>query len=118
MGPLHGHTKYDVQAEKRDYVLSPGKALGHFTAYKLAEISVSVLEDGSTNQPLSGVILSLSGGVDYRKNSFTQEDGKLLFSGLGPGQYYLRAMMKEYQFDPPSRMVDVKEGGSINVILK
>lgn len=118
VGPLHGDTKYDIQAEKQGYVLSRGKELGHFTAYKLAEIGVSVIDDQDEQRPLPGVILSLSGGTDYRRNSLTQEDGKMLFSGLGPGQYFLRAMMKEFQFDPPSHMVEVNEGGVVNVVLR
>ena len=32
-----------------------------------------------------------------------------------PGQYFLRPMMKEYKFDPVSRMIDVLEGSTVNV---
>ena len=34
----------------------------------------------------------------------TNGDGSLTFTHLGPGQYYLRPMKKEYQFDPPSQV--------------
>lgn len=62
---------------------------------------------------LQKVLLSLSGGESYRKNSMTDDNGKLTFSSLSPGQYYLRPMMKEYHFDPPSLMINVREGESI-----
>ncbi|GAB6022208.1 nodal modulator [Chamberlinius hualienensis] len=117
VGPLHGHSKYEVQAEKSGYILTKEKDLGHFSAFKLAEIDVTVVEDASP-RPLPGVILSVSGGEDYRQNRLTQEDGKMVFSGLGPGQYFLRAMMKEYQFEPPSKMVEVSEGEGVSVVLK
>ncbi len=36
----------------------------------------------------------------------------------GPGQYFLRPMMKEYKFEPQSQMIDVLEGATINVEVK
>lgn len=35
-----------------------------------------------------------------------------------PGQYYLRPMMKEYQFQPNSQMIDVLEGGTKKISIK
>jgi len=32
-----------------------------------------------------------------------------------PGQYFLRPMMKEYKFEPASRMIDVTEGTAVDV---
>lgn len=64
-----------------------------------------------------GVLLSLSGGQSYRKNSVTGEDGKLNFHSLSPGEYYLRPMMKEYRFDPSSKMIKVVEGATVKVNL-
>lgn len=59
----------------------------------------------------------MSGGQSYRKNSITGEDGKFIFNSLSPGEYYLRPMMKEYRFDPPSKMINVVEGATVNVNL-
>ncbi len=36
----------------------------------------------------------------------------------GPGQYFLRPMMKEYKFEPQSQMIDVLEGATIKVEVK
>lgn len=47
----------------------------------------------------------------------TGEDGKLIFNSLSPGEYYLRPMMKEYRFDPPSKMIKVVEGATVKVML-
>lgn len=40
-----------------------------------------------------------------------------MFNSLSPGEYYLRPMMKEYRFDPPSKMINVVEGATVKVNL-
>ncbi|KOC70780.1 Nodal modulator 2 [Habropoda laboriosa] len=116
IGPLDGKIKYSVTAEKEGFVITGPDADGVFSAHKLAEIIVQV-SDQADNISLQGVLLSLSGGQSYRKNSITGEDGKLIFNSLSPGEYYLRPMMKEYRFDPPSKMIKVVEGATVKVSL-
>ncbi|KAG8188601.1 hypothetical protein JTE90_005956 [Oedothorax gibbosus] len=116
VGPLEDDSDYMVVAETEGYVFTPLDTLGNFAAYKLAEIVVDVKNEDGT--PLPGALLSLSGGSDYRKNSITQTNGRLSFIGLGPGQYFLRSMLKEYRFDPPSKMIDIKEGTQVNVEIR
>ncbi|XP_012258084.2 nodal modulator 3 [Athalia rosae] len=116
VGPLGGKVDYSVTAEKDGYVITGPDASGKFTAHKLAEVIVSV-SDQANNAPLQGVLLSLSGGQSYRKNSVTGEEGQLIFNSLSPGEYYLRPMMKEYRFDPPSKMINVAEGATVKVEL-
>ncbi|UYV83027.1 hypothetical protein LAZ67_22001818 [Cordylochernes scorpioides] len=117
IGPLDGDLHYQVDAIKEGYILTAvPDTTGHFNAFKLAEVAVQVV--GERNEPLGGVLMSLSGGTDYRKNSVTQPDGKLSFHSLSPGQYFLRAVMKEYHFNPPSTMVEVKEGALVPVTIK
>ncbi|XP_054719447.1 BOS complex subunit NOMO3-like [Uloborus diversus] len=116
VGPLENITDYIVTAEVEGYVFSPADKIGHFNAFKLASIVVEVEnEDGA---PLAGVLLSLSGGTDYRKNSVTQKNGRLSFLDLGPGQYFLRPMLKEFSFDPASKMIDIKEGTQEAIKIK
>ncbi|XP_029831947.3 nodal modulator 3 [Ixodes scapularis] len=113
VGPLDSESKYDVQATREGYVLKPLGKLGHFEAFKFSEVNVAVVD--AAGRALSGVLVSLSGGVDYRNNSRTREDGKLHFPNLSPGNYFLRPMMKEYRFTPPSKMVAVGEGATVDV---
>lgn len=116
VGPLEDESDYTVQANADGYVFTPLEKQGEFLAFKLAEIVVEVLnEDGS---PLSGALLSLSGGTDYRKNSVTQTNGRLSFTDLGPGQYFLRPMLKEYSFEPSSKMIDIEEGTQVTIKIK
>lgn len=63
-------------------------------------------------------MLSLSGGEKYRRNSQTGPEGTLSFLSLSPSEYYLRPMMKEYKFDPPSKMIAVGEGATVQVTLR
>ena len=116
VGPLDGKVEYSVLAEKDGFQITGPDAEGVFLAHKLAEIIVQV-SDQADNVSLQGVLLSLSGGQRYRKNSVTGEDGKLMFNSLSPGQYYLRPMMKEYRFDPPSKIINVVEGATVKVNL-
>ncbi|XP_076380819.1 uncharacterized protein LOC117223312 [Megalopta genalis] len=116
VGPLDRKIDYSVTAEKDGYVITGPDSNGDFLAHKLAEIIVQV-SDQADNVSLQGVLLSLSGGQSYRKNSVTGEDGRLVFNSLSPGEYYLRPMMKEYRFDPPSKMIKVMEGATVKVEL-
>lgn len=112
-GPLDNSVQYSVSAEKKGYVMNALKEKGHFEAYKLAEVIVEVKDENGT--PLPGVLISMSGGKSYRQNSLTENDGTIAFLSLTPGDYFLRPMMKEYNFDPPSKMVTVDEGATIMV---
>ncbi|CAD1476709.1 unnamed protein product [Heterotrigona itama] len=116
VGPLDRKVEYSVTAEKEGFVITGPDSNGAFVAHKLAEIIVQV-SDQADNVSLQGVLLSLSGGQSYRKNSITGEEGKLVFNSLSPGEYYLRPMMKEYRFDPPSKMIKIVEGATVRINL-
>lgn len=59
----------------------------------------------------------MSGAESYRKNVITADDGKIRFHSLSPSQYFLRPMMKEYKFDPASKIINVKDGETLFVEL-
>ncbi|KAJ8945589.1 hypothetical protein NQ314_009109 [Rhamnusium bicolor] len=92
--PLDNKKDYKISAQKNSYVLSGPDKDGNFLAHKLAEVIVEVL-DGADNIPLSGVLLSLSGGESYRRNLQSDENGKISFHSLSPSEYFLRPMMKD-----------------------
>ncbi|ESO93836.1 hypothetical protein LOTGIDRAFT_104485 [Lottia gigantea] len=117
VGPLHSNIEYTVSAEKDGYIMTKEKGkLASFRAFKLGEISVKVLDEMGSALP--GVLLSLSGGNQYRNNNLTKTDGSLHFTALSPGQYFLRPMMKEYKFEPVSQMIDVQEGTTEKIVIK
>ncbi|XP_059482709.1 BOS complex subunit NOMO3 [Neocloeon triangulifer] len=104
--------EYEIVAEREGYQMSKIKN-GVFEARKLAEVVVTVT-DSSDGSPLAGVLLSLSGG-DYRKNSQAGADGVLTFYSLWPGEYFLRPKLKEYKFEPQSKIINVAEGATVQV---
>lgn len=115
--PQDASRSYRLSAKKDTYVLVGPNQEGDFIAHKLAEIVVQVF-DGETGVELQGALLSLSGGESYRSNLQTNEDGKITFNGLRPGEYFLKPMMKEYSFEPNSKIIDVHEGERVELILK
>ncbi|KAG7485675.1 nodal modulator 1-like [Solea senegalensis] len=113
VGPLHSDRQYDISASKEGFVLSPVEGTrGDFKAFALAGVTFKIRsEDG---QPLSGVLLSLS-GTQFRSNLLTQDTGLLTFNNLSPGQYYFKPMMKEFRFEPASQMITVEEGQNLSI---
>lgn len=108
---------YELKAEKESYIFSDydtGKNL--FNGHKLCEIIVQVNDEEL--KELSGVVISLSGGENYRKNLATAANGEIKFHSLMPGKYYLRAMMKEYDFKPNSQTIEIKDGETLNIDLR
>ena len=107
---LHRDLEYTVGAERLGYVLSPidGQP-GSFTAKKLASVLVRLVDEQGA--PLPGVLVSLSGGENnYRTNEQTGPNGSLSFLGLSPGEYFVKPVLKEYEFEPRSKLITVKEG--------
>lgn len=115
--PQDDSKSYRLSAKKNSYVLVGPNQDGDFIAHKLAEIVVQVFDD-KTGVELQGALLSLSGGESYRSNLQTNEDGRITFNGLRPGEYFLKPMMKEYSFMPSSKIIDVREGERVELILK
>ncbi|XP_044765442.1 nodal modulator 1 [Coccinella septempunctata] len=113
--PMDTSKNYKIYAKKTSYQLVGPSENGDFTAYKLAQVIVTVLDENQL--PLQGTLLSLSGGLSYRSNLQTDEQGKISFDSLNPSEYYLRPMMKEYSFEPPSKIINVDEGETINITL-
>ncbi|XP_065202501.1 BOS complex subunit NOMO3 [Planococcus citri] len=114
--PLHSDHRYRVIGEKEGYILTGPLENGVFKAHKLADVQVTLVDDD--NKPLQGVLLSLSGGENYRQTSQSNVNGKITFLSLKPSEYYLRPMLKEYKFSPPSKVVKIKEGESVPVTFK
>ncbi|XP_015215763.2 BOS complex subunit NOMO1 [Lepisosteus oculatus] len=115
VGPLHSDLEYDIAASKEGFVLTPVEATqGDFKAFALAGVTFQIVAED--RQPLSGVLLSLSGG-QFRSNLLTQDSGILTFNNLSPGQYYFKPMMKEYRFEPASQMIEVEEGQTLSIVI-
>jgi hypothetical protein len=108
---------YELRAEKESYIFSDYDVSRNlFHGHKLCEIIVQVKDEAA--KELAGVVISLSGGENYRKNLATAVNGEIKFHSLMPGKYYLRAMMKEYDFKPNSQTIEIKDGETLNIDLR
>lgn len=120
---LDGHpildlaTTFKLEAKKRGYIVRPAEAFGDFIAEKLAEISVLVL-DRATGQPLPSVLVAAAGGVGYRQNSQTGSDGRVTLSSLNPGEYFIKPVLKEYRFEPISKLIEIEDGATVELQIK
>jgi hypothetical protein len=103
-GPLYDDEEYTVSAWSEGYHFVQ-ETPGEFRALKLGHITVSITVNGA---PLSGVLLSLS-GTNYRNNNETGTDGTFRFSGLFPGTYFVRPLLKEFNFSPNSKSIELQE---------
>ncbi|XP_068100865.1 BOS complex subunit NOMO1-like [Hyperolius riggenbachi] len=113
VGPLHSNLEYTISAQKEGFVLTASEGtIGDFNAFALAGVTFEIISEDE--QPLAGVLLSLSGGM-FRSNLLTQENGMLTFSNLSPGQYYFKPMMKEFRFEPSSQMIEAQEGEHLKI---
>lgn len=107
---------YELKATKESYIFSDYDAVRNvFNGHKLCEIIVSVKDEEGKELP--GVVISI-GSENYRKNLATATNGEIKFHSLKPGKYYLRAMMKEYDFKPNSQTVEIKDGETLNIDLR
>lgn len=107
---------FQLAAEKKGYIIRPADTFGDFIAEKLAEINVLVVDH--SGQPLPSVLVAAAGGVGYRQNSQTGSDGKITLSSLNPGDYFIKPVLKEYKFEPSSKLVHIDDGATVEIQIK
>lgn len=81
MGPVRNVADFELLAEKEGYKFEKGEKLGVLHAVKLSQLRIALV-DADSAEPLSRVLLSLSGVDSYRSNSLIDESGKINFVGL------------------------------------
>ncbi|KAJ6228491.1 nodal modulator 1-related [Anaeramoeba flamelloides] len=124
VGPLDDHYDYTVTAEKENYRFIKDKNNEFNFGYKkLGSITVKVYEkviDEKTNKekkiPIVGVLLSLSGAGGFRSNQIiSKKSGTFAFNELLPGNFFLRTMLKEYEFETATTKIELKEGADFAI---
>ncbi|KRX19054.1 Nodal modulator 1, partial [Trichinella nelsoni] len=116
VGPLRSLESLQIKAELPGYGLEhiQGK-YGHFTAYKLSQLYIQVVDDNM--DPLQDVLVSVTGGSQYKSNNLTNERGNFTLFGLMPGSYYVQSILKEYSFEPSSQVVHIEEAKKSEVLF-
>jgi hypothetical protein len=115
IGPVFNPDEYDVSFELEGYKFTKtGK--NSVKSIKLSKLTVSYF-DKATKKELSDVLISLSGAENYRENRVVSADGKTTFVGLPAGEYFVRSVLREYQFDPLTSSVKINEGATVEIKL-
>ncbi|GMH37506.1 hypothetical protein BSKO_05379 [Bryopsis sp. KO-2023] len=112
-GPLHDNQKYSVQKmEKTGYEFENKGSSEDLTSFvfrakQLAKVEVQINIPGEDKQ---GVLVVLTGGDRYRSNGKTDKNGVVSFWNLPPSAYYIKPVLKEYEFTPGVKDVTVEDG--------
>ncbi|KAE9551164.1 hypothetical protein FO519_005609 [Halicephalobus sp. NKZ332] len=116
IGPLSKISDYSVEAEKEGYKFTKTTE-NVFQAIKLSELRVSFV-DSETKKALGEVLASISGAENYRSNQIIGESGTHNYIGLRPGEYYIVAVLQEYQFEKSPAKITVREGEVASITLE
>ena len=114
VGPLYDDQEYDIEPFKEDYIFKKDGA-HNFKAQKLSTLTVHVKD--SNGAVLEQVSLQLSAGKGFRLTGTTNQNGEFKFIGLNGGKFYLTAIIKEYEFEQSSTLVELQEGDHTVKIL-
>ncbi|KAK1574965.1 hypothetical protein Q3G72_001403 [Acer saccharum] len=116
-GPLYDDITYSIEASKTGYHLKQ-IGLNSFSCQKLSQVIIRIYSKDDAGEPIPPVLLSLSGDDGYRNNSVSAAGGSFLFDNLFPGNFYLRPLLKEYAFSPPSLAIELGSGESREVVFQ
>jgi hypothetical protein len=118
-GPfIHNEVQFVVRPSRSGYSFQPlEKDPFSFRVLQLAKIQVNV-QEVTSKASVSNVLLTLSGPNAYRQNRMTNSEGELIFEELQPGQYYLKALLKEFSFQPGALHIELAEQESKKLTLR
>lgn len=127
---LNGNYDYNVELIKKGFELSVEKLADQnedlifkVSIIEISHISITIADDsGKPKVDILVYITSLSkGGPNSMKklNSVTDKEGKIHLD-IYKGQYYVKPVLKEYEFFPPQKLVTIEEGqtAEIDIITK
>ncbi|KAI6214901.1 hypothetical protein M3Y94_00322600 [Aphelenchoides besseyi] len=115
IGPVWDPKMFEeVQLELQGYQFTQTNNKNSFKSTKLSKLQISYYDE-VTKKSLPEVLISLSGGDNYRSNSVVNENGHYVFVGLPAGEYFVRSVLREYRFEPTSTPVTIKEGETIEL---
>jgi hypothetical protein len=129
LGLVWGPQDYVVELELEGYKFVQTDVKNKFKAIKLSKLVVSYFDE-ATKKELPEVLISLSGGETYRSNNVVDKSGRITFVGLVGFQsneiyiffqqtdvYFVRSVLREYEFEPSSTKIHIKEGETVELKL-
>ena len=107
VGPLYDDQEYEIEPFKEDFIFKK-EGTNNFKAQKLSTLTVHVKDTNGAS--LEQVSLQLSAGKGFRLSGTTNQNGEYKFVGLNGGKFYLAAILKEYEFEQSSTLIELQEG--------
>ena len=115
IGPLSSEEEYELKAEKEGYKLTKINQ-SDFTAERLSFLKIKTQDNNG--KPLAEVILSLSSSEGgFSLNNRTNSEGVFNFIDLSSGEYYIKPLYKEYEFNEKQKPITIKGGEQIEQVL-
>jgi len=119
LGPLYdSEQNYQVIARKEGYrITKDPDNPNDFLTEQLSYLIITVKD--TKGNPLPDVAFDLSHSArTYRNNSRSNNEGKTSFDELIPGNYYLKPLLKEYEFEPPQKTLQIVQGKKLDEEFK
>ncbi|GMT19361.1 hypothetical protein PFISCL1PPCAC_10658 [Pristionchus fissidentatus] len=110
IGPIRRAEDVEITATMDGYAFTEGSKHGDLKSLKLSQLTLT-FEDKLTGEKLDDVTLYVRGTAGEKKTAHhrVEKDGQIKLAALAPGTF-IRAVLQEYDFDPSTITVTMKEG--------
>lgn len=127
LGPFSNKFDYTIKVVKRGMEFKITHGVDQNTqdhAFNLEVIEISQLTvkvvTGQTSVPLEGVVIYVTSTDrnNYFKESLTSGAKGSVTRNIHKGDYFIKPVLKEYEFDPPQSLIKVEEGQKATLLIK
>jgi hypothetical protein len=125
LGPFEGSFDYDIKLSKKGFDFKVDKSkeksgdiLFDISIIEISQIIVKIATD--KKEPLGGVqvyISSTERGNQYKTSISTGPKGSFT-RNIHRGEYFVKSVLKEYEFDPPQSVIRIEEGQKKELVIK
>ena len=116
-GTFNGNFDYDIEMKREGYELGiekrereDGDLVFAITTLEISKLVIKIRgENGKPNKGVTVYITSAERGKVMKIVAQTDKDG-VISKQIHKGRYYVKAVLKEYEFDPPQKTFGIEEG--------
>lgn len=126
VGPYPDFHHYKISAEKSGYRFDPEiSEQGYnvysvlFNAQKLSHLEIKIVDN--KDKPISGALIFISSTSKknfLKINNYTNDDGVFSTQNLVKGEYFIKAVLKEYVFEPAQSTLTINDGEHKKLVLR
>lgn len=124
---MNGNYDYDLQLVKKGYELSTdkktlknGDLVFDVSIVEISQLQIEITDE--QGEPKEGILvyitsISKAKGDMKKLNSNTDKNGEIKLD-IYKGQYYVKAVLKEYEFSPAQKLITIEEGQTERIVIK